>query len=288
MDSRGAPLPAQVRLLETPEGVTLSLEIASVGARLGAFLIDMLLVLSLIIVVGLTLFLTGIGTERETVQQFLGVAFLVSLFILRNFWFILFEMGPRSATPGKRFMKIRVIAREGGRLEARSVVARNLLRDVELFLPLGFLLSQIGTGGVDALTGWLGFGWTMLFLFFPLFNRDRMRAGDMLAGTWVVSLPKNKAGLDLTEGPRVDARRFPFTEDHLAAYGAYELQTLEGLLRGENEASLALVSETIRAKIGWPYEYDDRAFLTAYYTAVRARLEQNLLFGKRKRDKFDH
>jgi uncharacterized RDD family membrane protein YckC len=288
MASRGAPLPAQVRLLETPEGVTLSLEIASVGARLGAFLIDMLLVLSLIIVVGLTLFLTGIGTERETVQQFLGVAFLVSLFILRNFWFILFEMGPRSATPGKRLVKIRVIAREGGRLEARSVVARNLLRDVELFLPLGFLLSQIGTGGADALTGWLGFGWTMLFLFFPLFNRDRMRAGDMMAGTWVVSLPKNKAGLDLTEGPRVDARRFPFTEDHLAAYGTYELQTLEGLLRGEDEASLALVSETIRAKIGWPYEYDDRAFLTAYYTAVRARLEQNLLFGKRKRDKFDH
>ena len=58
-------------------------------------------------------------------------------------------------------------------------------------------------------------------------------------------------------------------------------------MRGKDDAAVYLVSETIRTKIGWPYEHDDRAFLSAYYNAVRTRLERGMLFGKRKRDKFD-
>src|SRR3546814_4149078 len=50
-------------------------------------------------------------------------------FLLRNFWFIGFEMGQRAATPGKRLMGIRVVARDGGRLTADAVVARNLIRE---------------------------------------------------------------------------------------------------------------------------------------------------------------
>src|SRR3546814_12137383 len=57
-------------------------------------------------------------------------------FLLRNFWFIGFELGQRAATPGKRLMGIRVVARDGGRLTADAVVARNLIRELELFLPL--------------------------------------------------------------------------------------------------------------------------------------------------------
>jgi uncharacterized RDD family membrane protein YckC len=279
--------PAQRRALPTPEGVELSLEIASIGTRLGAFLLDMLMIYAAIIGFSLLALATGIGTGSEGFGEFLTIIWLLTTFVLRNFWFILFEMGPRGATPGKRIAGLRVIAREGGRLEARSVVARNLLRDVELFLPLGFMVQQNSSGSIDALSGLLGFGWTMLFLMFPLFNKDRMRAGDLLAGTWVIRAPKPDAGHDLLDQRANNTSRFDFTDTQLAAYGAYELQTLEGLLRGKDEASVGLVAETIRAKIGWPYEHDDRAFLSAYYAAVRSRLEKGMLFGNKKRDKFD-
>jgi uncharacterized RDD family membrane protein YckC len=279
--------PHHVRSLETPEGVGLKLEIASIGSRMAAFLLDMMMIWAVIIIFSIVVLSNGLFTQNEGMREFMSVAWLFTTFVLRNFWFILFEMGPRGATPGKRICKLRVIARGGGRLEARSVVARNLLRDVELFLPLSFMIEQMNAGTIDALSGVLGFGWAMLFLFFPLFNKDRMRAGDLLAGTWIIRVPRPEAGHDLTEQNVSHAGRYDFSNEQLAAYGAFELQTLEAVLRGRDEAAVALVAETIRTKIGWPYEYDDRAFLDAYYRAVRARLERSLLFGKRKRDKFD-
>jgi uncharacterized RDD family membrane protein YckC len=280
---------SHIRALETPEGVDLSLEIASVGSRIAAFLLDMLMIWGGIIVFTIVALSTGIESKgkSEAFESTLGVIWLFFTFVLRNFWFILFEMGPRGATPGKRIAGLRVIARGGGQLEARNIVARNLLRDVELFLPLGFMVEQIGADTIDAFSGLLGFGWTMLFLFFPLFNKDRMRAGDLLAGTWVIRVPKPRVQQDLTETNQPDTTRYQFTEAQLAAYGAFELQTLETVLRGKDDKAVYLVAEAIRAKIGWQYEPDDHAFLAAYYNAVRARLERGLLFGKRKRDKFD-
>jgi uncharacterized RDD family membrane protein YckC len=289
---RRSALPAHIRLLPTPEGVNLSLEIATIGARLSAFLIDMLIIGVAMLLITIALISAGIsmalGSGANTGSlSLLAVIWLFTIFVLRNFWFILFEIGPRGATPGKRLLGLRVIARGGGPLEASSVVARNLLRDVETFLPLGFLIQQIDAGTIDAWTGLLGFGWTMIFMLFPLFNRDRLRAGDLLAGTWVIRAERRKAGQDLLERTPTDPGRFDFSEAQLAAYGNFELQTLERVLREDSNDSLTLVAEIIRAKIDWPYEYDDRAFLSAYYAAVRARLEKGMLFGKRKADKFD-
>ena len=39
---------------------------------------------------------------------------------------------------------------------------------------------------------WAAAGWVALFLLFPFFNRDRLRAGDIIAGTWVVERPRTK------------------------------------------------------------------------------------------------
>ena len=51
----------------------------------------------------------------------------------------------------------------------------------------------------------------------------------------------------------------------------------------------AAVAERIRRKIGWTRGEDepDWAFLDAYYTALRRRLETRMLFGRRRRDKHD-
>ena len=57
----------------------------------------------------------------------------------------------------------------------------------------------------------------------------------------------------------------------------------------ESDKTMAAVAERIRTKIGWtpgPAE-NDADFLSAYYAALRGRLETRLLFGKRKKDKFD-
>lgn len=146
-------------------------------------------------------------------------------------------------------------------------------------------LSTLGQLG--SLYTALGLGWTLIFLFFPLFNKDRMRAGDLIAGTWVIHAPRLKLSADLLDTPVHRESCFTFTPEQINVYGAYELQTLETLLRGKDAKTLATVADLVREKIGWPYGDDDRAFLTAYYGDVRAHLEKGMLFGKRRASKHD-
>ena len=68
-----------------------------------------------------------------------------------------------------------------------------------------------------------------------------------------------------------------------------ELQVLEEVLRENERAALRVVADRIRRKLGWVRapEEGDRAFLDAYYAALRGRLESGLLVGQRRRDKHD-
>jgi uncharacterized RDD family membrane protein YckC len=277
---------AKRRTLVTPEGVDLSLSLADVGQRVGAFLLDLLIMVG--ILVGLTIgcfvfaFTFGLTSAEIAI-----VVWLLGFFLLRNFYFVIMEMGPRAATFGKRAAGLRVVARSGERLTADRVIARNMMREIEFYLPLSFLSYNASAGAADGLTSLAGLAWTGLFLFFPKFNRDRMRIGDLLAGTWVVNAPRKKLGADLLNAV-VDREAYDFTDEQLDVYGVYELQTLEQVLRDNRAEAEATVAAAIRVKIGQPWDdVPDHEFLTAYYNAARARMERGLLFGKRRADKFD-
>jgi len=274
------------RTLITPEGVDLSLKLADVSQRAAAFLVD--LVIMVVILIAMTFLAASIayslGSENAEIAL---VIWLLGFFLLRNGYFILMEMGPRAATFGKRGAGLRVVARSGERLTADRVIARNLMREIEFFLPLSFLFYNAAEGSGEGLFALAGLLWTAIFLFFPAFNKDKMRIGDLLAGTWVISVPKKKLTFELlgAEGPNGAYR---FTDAQLDVYGVFELQTLERVLREGQAEAIGTVSQTIRAKIGYHdlpgHDYD---FLHAYYEASRARMERGLLFGKRRADKFD-
>ncbi|WP_432289383.1 hypothetical protein SLT36_32020 (plasmid) [Aminobacter sp. BA135] len=52
------------------------------------------------------------------------------------------------------------------------------------------MVRRAGSGIADTMTTVFGVVWALLFALFPLFTRDRMRIGDLLAGTWVIEAPK--------------------------------------------------------------------------------------------------
>ena len=297
------------RIMITPEGIALPLTLASRGTRLGALTLDLLFIgllmigttMALIAIAGGTANLFGAvqdagqnaGSLRHALE-FLTVLWFAAMFLFRNAYFLFFELGPRGATPGKRISGIRIAARDGGRLTAEMVIARNLLRDIELFMPLVFLASASG-GGDMAGASLAAIAWFLVFVLFPFFNRDRLRAGDVIAGSWVVEAPKRKleAAMSLSSPARpavaAPARvsAYRFGEAELAAYGEYELQTLERVLRENRAEANRQVCEAICRKIGWTADVtDERAFLEAYYTQLRARLEAGMRMGKRKPDKF--
>lgn len=270
----------------TPEGVDLGLRIAEGSERAAAFLIDMVLIGLALVALTLLCIFALFGGKGEG-QEWIMVIWLLGSFFGRNLYFVAFELSPRAATPGKRMVGIRVAARSGGRLTADAIFARNAMRELEVYLPLSFLLSR--GSDVDAWLILLGSIWCGVFVLFPMFNRDRLRVGDLIAGTWVVKAPRVKLLPDLVERGAPEAARFAFTQAQVDAYGVKELHVLEDVLRRNNLATLHAVAERIRRKIGWERALDetDGAFLDAYYAALRRRLETRMLLGRRRRDKFD-
>ena len=287
------------RMMITPEGVALPLTLASRGTRAGALILDLFFIGVLMVLTTLALLSVAggaIGAELSDkgplgdLLQFLFILWIAAMFLFRNAYFLYFELGPRGATPGKRITGIRIAARDGGRLSAEMVIARNLLRDIELFMPLVFL-AQASDGGDMGAAGIAATAWFLIFALFPLFNGDRLRAGDLIAGSWVVEAPKRKLEAAMSVAAATAAAPDPasayrFGEAELSVYGEYELQMLERVLRDNRPEAMQAVYEAICTKIGWTAGHSDaRPFLEAYYRALRQRLETGMRMGKRKVDK---
>ena len=272
------------RRLITPEGIDLQVQLADIGARIGAYIMDQFIIYAALIAAFFLIVFGGIAAGGEVV---ISIFILVNFFV-RNFYYMFFEMGRKAATPGKRISKIRVASRTHARLSANAVFARNAMREIEINLPLSFIFAS-SSSGVDGWIALLGLLWSGIFLFFPLFNKDRLRAGDLIAGTWVVRAPKPILAKDLaSEKAQLDTA-YTFSPEQVEAYGVHELHVLENVIRANEQQTVMDVSERIRKKIKWQKGMSevDLDFLKAYYAALRGRLETRLLFGVRRKDKFD-
>jgi uncharacterized RDD family membrane protein YckC len=297
--ARGAN--ARARQIVTPEGVPLAFTLASGGERATAFILDTIFMFVALVVLVVFVQLAGGGPWLEAFG-------IVALFVIRNFYFVIFETRWQGSTPGKRIAGIRVVDARGGQLEAGAILARNLVREIEVWQPLVFLVMGHQLWPTAPAWAKLASGvWLLVFMLMPLFNRDRLRIGDMLGGTRVVAQPKtllvpdladlSAQGVLLPTGDVAPAQAptFPFTAEQLDVYGIYELQVLEGVLRGggtdpmAHMEAIATVAGRIHAKIRYhvpvlPHQYE--RFLRDFYMALRAHLEKKMLFGQRREDKY--
>jgi uncharacterized RDD family membrane protein YckC len=281
---KGEPKPPRTlrRSFITPEGVDLRLELGGAGARAAAFMLDAMIMLIILILATIAIGLTAIAIK----SQVMAILWLLGFFVLRNGWFILFEIGGRGATPGKMALGLRVVARDGAPLSGGAVIARNAMREIEVFLPLSFLGYQASHETADAFLAIFALLWSGIFLFFPLMNRDRLRVGDLVGGTWVVRTARTKLAADIGVEEVTARPRRAFTDAALDLYGVYELQTLEEVLRVGRPEAIATVAAAVRRKADLADDGDDLGFLTDYYRALCARLERGMMLGRRRDDKF--
>ena len=268
----------------TPEGVKLNLELAGIGERAAAFFIDLALITVAVIILTVAVrVVAGVGLHARLA---VAIAALIA-FLVRTLYFVRFELAWQGSTPGKRAIGLRVIDRNGGPLLPSAVITRNIMREVETFLPLGALLTVNAAGA-----GWekLGFAlWLLLLAAVPFAAPQRQRIGDFLAGTAVIAVPKRVLAPDLA----IAGSDFTFTERQLSSYGAFELQVLEEILRrppGPETTRLNLDIATRicrRIEAPLPADVDQQRFLIAFYAAQRAHLERGQLFGRLRERKTD-
>lgn len=148
----------------TPESIPLTLELAGIGTRFGAFLLDGLIQVCIAIVFLLILaILSAVGYGLEAQSGIFSALMIIGLFLLIVGYPILFETIWNGQTPGKRAFNLRVIRDGGYPANFFAVATRNLMRIAD-FLPISYT-----------------FGALAIF-----FNPQYQRLGDMVAGTLVV------------------------------------------------------------------------------------------------------
>ena len=290
--------PTIVRIT-TPEGVPLLFRRAGRTHRLGALLIDVVVILVVFFAVGIATSFANIG------QAYLSAFFSFFSFFLFNGYFAFCELRYQGKTIGKAIFGLRVIARPAGPLTPTAVLVRNLSRLLELWAPIVMtIVALVRFVSGDGISGFAPLLWLFAVALFPFLNREGLRPGDLIAGTMVVEAPKMTLLRDLADDRPTPTHADPgarpkadvdFSREQLAYYGVYELQVLENILRSPatyDRSVLESVAKRIKAKIGWidPPKRADRLpnerFLAAFYAAQRAHLEQQMLFGKRRADKF--
>ncbi|MBO0905505.1 RDD family protein [Jiella sonneratiae] len=277
-------------VLTPPEGVPLHLVVAGLGARLGAQIVDLVLTTFATFAIILALLFADLVGEAA----FGAIATFVILALGTPFY-IVCELLMNGRTPGKKLLGLRVVSNNGSGLSTHQIVVRNLTKEVEVFLPAAFL---IGGGEESFWFNGMMLLWLVVVCAVPLRSAANRRIGDLVADTAVVLDPRPLLLPDVADAVGRAAReRFVFSSGQLDLYGAYELQVLERLLRGGEEArdsrerqkGLARIGARIRAKIGYAERIspqEEEAFLKSFYVAQRAYLEQKKLMGEARADKF--
>lgn len=276
-----------------PEGVPLRFEVAPLGARFGAQLLDLLLTATFAIAVVALLAITDVVPGSAITL----IGSLLFLFV-RAPYYVATELAWNGQTVGKRAAHLRVVSADGRTLRPWAISVRNIMKEMEVFVPGTALFMSPFMGPVEAI---VLLAWIALLLAVPLTNRRRQRLGDMIAGTYVIRQPRAVLMPDL--GARAGApwgERFSFLPHQLDHYGAFELQTLERVLHADtgrmgriaaerHRKNLADIAGRIRAKIDYTDPVPERevpAFLEAFYLAQRRYLESRKLFGDARADKY--
>lgn len=154
--------------IETAQNVSIQQNVAGVGDRILAFLVDLLILVAYYIV---SLFVISMTSLESAGGEWV---YMLILGLPTLLYYLLWETLWSGRTPGKAAMNLRVVKLDGSKPGLGSFFIRWIMRLIDI---------SITSGGVA--------------LFIILFTGKGQRLGDMAAGTTVIS-EKKKVGLSHT------------------------------------------------------------------------------------------
>jgi len=206
---------------ETPENVSVDFSAAGLGTRYVAWFVDQVFVWILTIALIFVAACAGVSVQGAEelfrgVDEGDGESAMIIVGLVMLVWglgsFVYFgacELFMRGQTPGKRMSKIRVVKADGFSLDAPSILIRNVFR----------VLDQI-----PAL-------WIV-----PVLSARSQRAGDMVAGTVVVSDEQpdlSAVRIELAERSALESE-FRFQPSSLSNLTDVDMRAVEQLLERWN------------------------------------------------------
>ncbi|MEC3883698.1 RDD family protein [Halobacillus sp. HZG1] len=150
--------------VKTPEHVTLNFQLAGLGSRGAAQIVDSILLA--LLYSGMIALLVFTENQMDFMLEGRGwvIAFVILvLFGIQWGYFFLFEWFSGGKTLGKMMLGLRVVKEDGGKATVLSIFIRNLLRIIDM-LPFYYLIGMV-----------------MVF-----FHPQHKRLGDLVGGTIVI------------------------------------------------------------------------------------------------------
>ncbi len=165
--------------INTTQNVNINFIAASVGERILAFVIDIIIKIAYVVVTYQLVFnLFHIDDMVSDMDQWSQIAIYVSFYLPVVFYSLLFETFLDGQTPGKRIIKIKVVKIDGYQASLADYMIRWFFRIIDLNL-LGPLFGPV------------------VALITIVSSDKNQRFGDMTAGTSVITL-KNKVTISHT------------------------------------------------------------------------------------------
>jgi uncharacterized RDD family membrane protein YckC len=252
--------------LQTPESVELEFTLAGIGNRVYALLIDYLC-LGIILLIFLVIWWIFYFQLSELIRYFsfgrdiflwvLAIQIFIMFFTYMGY-FVFFETLWQGQTPGKRWVKIRVICDDGRPVGIQQATLRAILRPVDEISFLGAFLI--------------------------MFSSREKRLGDLFAGTIVIeeSQGKNSGQIDLSNAAKVVAKQLQIDADlsrllpeHFAVIREYLQRRKEMLSEAKYDLARKLAKQ-VKEMISlehFPEGITPNIFLEAIYLAYQQRNE---------------
>lgn len=168
MSAEAALMTEETLVIETPERVPLHFALASIGNRFLACALDHTLqILTMTLMVIAFIFIGNYASFENRLAdapKWVYAVLIIILFLIWSSYFIFFEWLWNGQTPGKRWLKLRVIRDDGRPITFWEASVRNLLR---IFDIMPFPFYSVG-------------------LICVFISRKDQRVGDLVAGSVVV------------------------------------------------------------------------------------------------------
>jgi uncharacterized RDD family membrane protein YckC len=182
-------------VIATPEHVELYFVLASIGSRFLAAFIDHIIQIIAIAAVSLSVYVLDYKFPDWAFNKWLAAASILLTFGIYVGYFAMFETFWSGQTPGKRWMKLRVIRDDGRPIGFFEALVRNLIRILDMIPP-----SPVPSYAVGVMT--------------IILSPESKRVGDYVAGTVVVKersteAPPLKEIIELSDAEARYLRKIP-------------------------------------------------------------------------------
>ncbi len=241
-----------IRIITT-QNVELEYELASLGTRIGGYIIDMCIQggLTILFYIIIDIFNKTLGFEYLDDNDWIMMIFLLP-YLLVSFYSLICESVLNGQTVGKLLLKTRVVKLDGSQPTFGAYLLRWLVGIIDFGL----------CSGVVALITFLS-------------NKNGQRLGDIAAGTTVISI-KPRVTVEEVTAPNIPMNYLPIYPE-VKQLSDRDMAIINDVIhtsaKQDNEQAVAALAEKLKQTLSISSSLSDKAFIQTivrdyyYYTA---------------------